>query len=273
MSTQIDVKKTLHEFRVLVPQTAAGVIIGKGAVAIKEISENTGCSLKVSDSQDPFGTKERILTIRGSTTVSILTAIISSFEKLLTQPQLFVYTNLKPTYEIPANLRLPVGYPGLLQPDSYSANNFAASMIPYLQQPAPQGIPPFYTQATAQQYYLPQPATPAAPPTSTSTPSPPGAPVAGLPPGVTAPIFSTDGSRIIMQMGVPDNLLGVLIGPGGATIKEISNSSGAWALISQKGDLLQGTSQRYVKITGTQPQVQTALNTVLNKLQNAPPRI
>lgn len=55
--------------------------------------------------------------------------------------------------------------------------------------------------------------------------------------GCTAPIFSTDGTRIIMQMGIPDELLGSIIGKQGSVIKEISAMSGAHCQVSLEIDL------------------------------------
>ena len=85
--------------------------------------------------------------------------------------------------------------------------------------------------------------------------------------GVTDPIFETDGTSITMKMGIPDDLIGVIIGKAGATIKEIAAMSGTFAVTSQKGDVLPGTMVRYVKVTGTQHQVQIALDSIVARLK------
>lgn len=85
-------------------------------------------------------------------------------------------------------------------------------------------------------------------------------------------MFSTDGTKIIMQMGIPDEYLGVIIGKQGAVIRDIMAASGAYCQVTPKGEFLPGTTLRILKITGSQPQVQTALNGVLLRLHNATAR-
>ena len=51
--------------RILIPQGASGVIIGRAGANIKEISTLTDTRLQLSDSSDPYGTNERIVNITG----------------------------------------------------------------------------------------------------------------------------------------------------------------------------------------------------------------
>ena len=60
--------------------------------------------------------------------------------------------------------------------------------------------------------------------------------------GVSPPVFSTDGTNIIMQMGVPDNLLGPLIGKGGAVIKDIMAVTGTFAQVRHTYTIILETS-------------------------------
>ena len=45
--------------------------------------------------------------------------------------------------------------------------------------------------------------------------------------GIAPPNFSTDGVTITMELSVPDEIIGSIIGRGGHIIKDIKSSSGA----------------------------------------------
>ena len=53
--------------KILIPTNASGVIIGKSGAAIKSMSELCGCHLQLGDSNDPYQTNERVLTIASKT--------------------------------------------------------------------------------------------------------------------------------------------------------------------------------------------------------------
>lgn len=59
------------------PTTSGGSIIGKGGSIIKDLGEKSGCKLKLGDNQDPYGTKERILSVRGPTADHVLTVCVT----------------------------------------------------------------------------------------------------------------------------------------------------------------------------------------------------
>eukprot|EP00595_Chromulina_sp_UTEXLB2642_P002514 CAMPEP_0196765644 /NCGR_PEP_ID=MMETSP1095-20130614/10256_1 /TAXON_ID=96789 ORGANISM="Chromulina nebulosa, Strain UTEXLB2642" /NCGR_SAMPLE_ID=MMETSP1095 /ASSEMBLY_ACC=CAM_ASM_000446 /LENGTH=438 /DNA_ID=CAMNT_0042124029 /DNA_START=14 /DNA_END=1330 /DNA_ORIENTATION=+ len=264
-----------YELRFPIPSSASGMIIGRGGTLIKELGEKSSCYLKVSENVDPYDTKERILTIKGPNGVAIATAAILALNQMLTEPSLAVYSNPKTTYEIRQQTVAP---PAQYIQSPYPNAQIQQAMYPGYPYPQPPVTP--YTNAlnaaalTAsynQQSnlprpvsYLPQPVTASAPPTGT-----------GLPEGVTAPQFSTDGTNIIMVMGIPEHLLGSVIGKSGSIIKEITNTTGAKTHVTAKGDFLPGTTQRSIKCIGNQAQVQAALNTIIAKLhagsRNIPP--
>eukprot|EP01042_Synura_sphagnicola_P027265 gene27265-35215_t len=71
--------------------------------------------------------------------------------------------------------------------------------------------------------------------------------------GVTPPKYSTStGDRITMEIGVPDNLIGTVMGRGGEIIRDIKSVSGASIQISQKGVYIPGTSNRGITASGRQ---------------------
>lgn len=73
--------------------------------------------------------------------------------------------------------------------------------------------------------------------------------------GISAPTFSTDGTNIIMEIGIADTHLGSVLGKGGYIIKDIMGSTGVKIQISQKGEYFPGTNQRIMKVVGLQQQV------------------
>lgn len=90
----------------------------------------------------------------------------------------------------------------------------------------------------------PRPGQPGAPQPVTPQPGT----VTFAPPQPSVPTVST-------QMGVPDQLVGVVVGKGGMVLKGIMGSTGARIKVSQKGEYISGTTNRSVTIEGTQEQV------------------
>ena len=58
---------------------------------------------------------------------------------------------------------------------------------------------------------------------------------------ISPPMFTTlDGNTVTMQMGVPDHLIGSILGKGGENVKEIMRISGCNITISQKDNYIPG---------------------------------
>jgi len=84
---------------------------------------------------------------------------------------------------------------------------------------------------------------------------------------VTPPTFTTDGSYVTMQLGVPDLGVGALLGHGGRVVKEIMQHTGTQIKVSQKDVFLPGTAHRAVRVTGALAQVQVAKMILFQRLQ------
>jgi transcription antitermination factor NusA-like protein len=70
-----------------------------------------------------------------------------------------------------------------------------------------------------------------------------------------------------MQMGVPDHLLGSIIGKGGSIVREIMAITNTTIQVSQKDEYLANTNKhRAVNVKGSQSQVQVALQIIMAKL-------
>lgn len=92
-------------------------------------------------------------------------------------------------------------------------------------------------------------------------PSPPVL-TSALPPGSCVGLLSiektTDGQRETIDLAIPENLIGAILGKAGRTLVEFQDMSGAKIQISKKGEYVAGTRNRRVTITGKPSSTQTA---------------
>ena len=119
-----------------------------------------------------------------------------------------------------------------------------------------------------------------APPTSVaatslsigSAPSPPIIPAALPPPtsvGLLSVEKSLDGQKETIDLAIPENLIGAILGKAGRTLVEFQDMSGAKVQISKKGEYVVGTRNRRVTITGKPPSSQTAQLLITNRINAA----
>ncbi|KAJ3672200.1 hypothetical protein LUZ60_006921 [Juncus effusus] len=73
-------------------------------------------------------------------------------------------------------------------------------------------------------------------------------------------------------LAVPDEHIGAVVGRSGRTITEISQLSGARIKISDRGDFMPGTSDRKVTITGTPEAIRTAEAMVMQRVSSSSER-
>ncbi|XP_023691782.2 RNA-binding protein Nova-1 isoform X5 [Paramormyrops kingsleyae] len=69
---------------------------------------------------------------------------------------------------------------------------------------------------------------------------------------------TTDGSKDVVEIAVPENLVGAILGKGGKTLVEYQELTGARIQISKKGEFVPGTRNRKVTITGSPAATQAA---------------
>mmetsp|Transcript_23620 Transcript_23620/g.40145 ORF Transcript_23620/g.40145 Transcript_23620/m.40145 type:complete len:140 (+) Transcript_23620:1252-1671(+) len=91
-------------------------------------------------------------------------------------------------------------------------------------------------------------------------PSPPRVqPVAPLPmsyPSMTSVPPPTP--SMVTHIGVPDQMVGAIVGKGGLVLKTIIANTGASIKVSQKGEYIPGTNDRSITIEGSQQQIHNA---------------
>ncbi|XP_029302875.1 RNA-binding protein Nova-2 isoform X2 [Cottoperca gobio] len=68
----------------------------------------------------------------------------------------------------------------------------------------------------------------------------------------------SEGAKEVVEIAVPENLVGAILGKGGKTLVEYQELTGARIQISKKGEFIPGTRNRKVTITGSQAATQAA---------------
>ncbi|XP_035240596.1 RNA-binding protein Nova-2 isoform X2 [Anguilla rostrata] len=68
----------------------------------------------------------------------------------------------------------------------------------------------------------------------------------------------TEGAKDVVEIAVPENLVGAILGKGGKTLVEYQELTGARIQISKKGEFIPGTRNRKVTITGSPAATQAA---------------
>jgi transcription antitermination factor NusA-like protein len=232
----------------LAPNCQIGAVIGKGGCKIKITREQTGASVKVSD-QPLDNSTEKSVTIRG-TSEQVQQAIIvvvyqmhEGADKAAKVPwfpggaQLaqdpFNYNAL---FAMSGGMGVPGGMPGQAAPPGMPGQGAMPGMyMPPLGMYDPQA----FAQGMQQQQGGFQPALARQP--------------------AAAP------QQEVVNIPVPDTLIGYVIGRGGGAVSEIRRQTGANIKISSKGE---GSvpGQRMVTITGTHSQNELAVSMVHQKL-------
>ncbi|KAI5933608.1 RNA-binding protein Nova-2 [Manis javanica] len=75
---------------------------------------------------------------------------------------------------------------------------------------------------------------------------------------LTAEKLAAESAKELVEIAVPENLVGAILGKGGKTLVEYQELTGARIQISKKGEFLPGTRNRRVTITGSPAATQAA---------------
>ena len=72
-----------------------------------------------------------------------------------------------------------------------------------------------------------------------------------------------------INMAVPDQYVGLILGPGGSYVAEITRFTGAKITVSRRGEFIEGTQNRSVTIVGTPQAAQAAHLFIAEKVKHA----
>ncbi|KAI9642240.1 PAB1 binding protein [Ciborinia camelliae] len=272
-----------YPLRLLIPHILIGSIIGKGGVRIREIQEASGARLNASDSYLPLSTERSLVVLGVADAVHIATYYVGStlFEQLTERfggPAASAYASRSggPAGVVPGGMQVVPYVPqpaggNYGHPDNNRRGDRGSHSTPgnAYGQPYVQGQAPHQQPAAAAHYgahatpavggyggvgpQQPQQAGHAAPQPHAAGPQ--GQPIAGAIPG----------QPLTQQIFIPNDMVGAIIGKGGAKINEIRQLSGSVIKINEPQD---NSNERLVTITGTAECNQMALYMLYSRLES-----
>ncbi|KAK4542407.1 hypothetical protein LTR36_006864 [Oleoguttula mirabilis] len=270
-----------YPLRLLIPHILIGSIIGKQGVRIREIQEASGARLNASESCLPLSTERSLVVLGvadavhiaayyvGSTLVEQLTdrfggPAASNYAGRHGGPQGVVPGGMQVVPYVPQNAGGQMGHPE-------NSRRQPNQPPPQQRTPGPYGMP--YAQGQPPQQHPQAPihygaGSPRAPyvgagpqqpqpyghgPPQASHAGPPQQPMQGM----------VAGQPITQQIFIPNDMVGAIIGKGGAKINEIRQLSGSVIKINEPQD---NNNERLVTVTGTQECNQMALYMLYSRL-------
>lgn len=265
-----------YPLRVLIPHILIGSIIGKGGARIREIQEASGARLNASDSCLPMSSERSLVVMGVADAVHIATYYVGStlLEQLNERfggPAASAYATRSgaPAGSIPGGMQVvpyspqpASGHYG--RPEHYGRHQ---ERRPHHMPPAAYP-PPHYPHGAA----APNPAMPvqysgqAAPYGAAPHAQPHMPPHVGQPHGgpQAQPMHSgMPGGPLTQQIYIPNDMVGAIIGKGGAKINEIRTMSGSVIKINEPQD---NSNERLVTITGTEECNRMALYMLYSRL-------
>ena len=268
-----------YPLRLLIPHMLIGSIIGKGGNRIREIQDASGARLNASESVLPLSTERSLVVLGVADAVHIATYYIgSTLNEQLTEkyggPAASNYAGRQggPHGVVPGGLQIVPYVPQhaggqMGHPDKYRQNSHPPQRTPAQQygMPYQHGMPPQQQPQQPMHYGAGSPRTPYAgagpqqpQPYGHGAPhsahaGPPQQPMQGNYPG----------QPITQQIFIPNDMVGAIIGKGGAKINEIRQLSGSVIKINEPQD---NNNERLVTITGTQECNQMALYMLYSRL-------
>ncbi|KAE8449360.1 hypothetical protein EG329_008261 [Mollisiaceae sp. DMI_Dod_QoI] len=274
-----------YPLRLLIPHILIGSIIGKGGMRIREIQEASGARLNASDSCLPLSSERSLVVLGVADAVHIATYYVGStlFEQLSERfggPAASAYASRSggPAGVVPGGMQV---VPYVPQPagGSYGHPENRRHMDRGHHTPAHSYGQPYtaHGQAPQQQPQVPMhyggspavggyggvgPQQPQQPHVGgpQSHAGPPAQPMQGMVPG----------QPLTQQIFIPNDMVGAIIGKGGAKINEIRQLSGSVIKINEPQD---NSNERLVTITGTAECNQMALYMLYSRLESEKHRI
>ncbi|XP_068681621.1 RNA-binding protein Nova-1-like isoform X1 [Montipora capricornis] len=242
-------RERAKQMKIVVPNSTAGLIIGKSGVTIKCIGDQTGARIQVSQKNTETVPGERVIGITGSLEqVQAACAVIAA--KVQEDPEHALNNNISYSRNGSSTLNnlsggalTGAGLSGLGFPNTGSAGSNAATnnILAHAALLSGGGL-------GANNPLL-------------------NAAVGNLGPLGLSSSSSQIHSTATVELTVPDELIGAVLGKQGKTINEFMQYSGAKIQVSQKGEFVPGTNNRKVVITGDLNCAQTAHFLITQRLQ------
>lgn len=271
-----------YPLRLLIPHILIGSIIGKSGVRIREIQEASGARLNASDSCLPLSTERSLVILGVADAVHIATYYVAvTLVEQLTErfggPAASAYATRSggPAGVVPGGMQVvpyvpqpaggQYGHPDTFKRQQGQSNRAPSASygVPYMQgQPSQPQVPQqalHYGASPRQAYSGAGPHQPGAYGATPQQPQAHGAAASTTPMGGAA----IPGQPLTQQIYIPNDMVGAIIGKGGAKINEIRHLSGSVIKINEPQD---NSNERLVTITGTQECNQMALYMLYSRL-------
>lgn len=249
-------RERAKQMKIVVPNSTAGLIIGKSGATIKCIGDQTGARIQVSQKNAETVPGERVIGITGSLEqVQAACAVIAA--KVQEDPEHALNNNISYSSLSGNAHRLSNGSSSL----SFSGGGLSGAGLGGL------GFPNSGSASSN---------------AATSNILAHAALLSGGGLGANNPLLNAMGnlgplglsssssqitSTATVELTVPDELIGAVLGKQGKTINEFMQYSGAKIQVSQKGEYVPGTNNRKVVITGDLNCAQTAHFLITQRLQ------
>lgn len=241
-------RERAKQMKIVVPNSTAGLIIGKSGATIKYISDQTGARIQVSQKNAETVPGERVIGVTGSLEqVQAACAVIAA--KVQEDPEHALNNN--------------ISYSSLSLGAHHGLTN-GSSSLSALNSSGLGGLGGAGSNAAANNILAH------------------AALLSGSGLGANNPLLNAMGnmgplglsstssqiqSTATLELTVPDELIGAVLGKQGKTITEFMQYSGAKIQVSQKGEYVPGTNNRKVVITGDFNCAQTAHFLITQRLQ------
>uniref|UniRef100_A0A8C5JWP6 NOVA alternative splicing regulator 2 n=1 Tax=Jaculus jaculus TaxID=51337 RepID=A0A8C5JWP6_JACJA len=277
--------------KVLIPSYAAGSIIGKGGQTIVQLQKETGATIKLSKSKDFYpGTTERVCLVQGTAEAlnavhSFIAEKVREIPQAMTKPEvvniLQPQTTMNPDRAKQAKLIVPNSTAGLIIGKGgatvKAVMEQSGAWVQLSQKPEginlqervvtvsgePEQVHKAVSAIVQKVQEDPQSSSclnisyaNVAGPVANSNPT--GSPYASPADVLPAEKLAAESAKELVEIAVPENLVGAILGKGGKTLVEYQELTGARIQISKKGEFLPGTRNRRVTITGSPAATQAA---------------
>jgi len=271
-----------YPLRLLIPHILIGSIIGKSGSRIREIQEASGARLNASDQTLPLSTERSLVVLGVADAVHIATYYVGStlVEQLSERfggPAASAYATRSggPAGVVPGGIQVVPYVPQAAGGQWGPPEHFRRQQPPQRPPPTGYGAQQGYGQPAHMQAQQPMHYGGAASPrqpyvgAGPQAPTPYGAhapqPHVGHPQAPQQPVAGgmVPGQPLTQQIFIPNDMVGAIIGKGGAKINEIRQLSGSVIKINEPQD---NSNERLVTITGTQESNQMALFMLYSRL-------
>ena len=248
-------RERAKQMKIVVPNSTAGLIIGKSGVTIKYIGDQTGARIQVSQKNAETVPGERVIGITGSLEqVQAACAVIAA--KVQEDPEHALNNNISYS-SLQSQQRLSNGNSSL---GAFGSAGLSGSGLGGLGFHSSGG-----GENSAVNNILAHAALLSGGGLGANNPLLNA--MSNMGPLGLSSASSQIHSTATLELTVPDDLIGAVLGKQGKTINEFMQYSGAKIQVSQKGEFVPGTNNRKVVITGDLNCAQTAHFLITQRLQ------